>query len=103
MDSRCLSQVYIPYCLLLFYFNDILTVHIILEAQLMDNRFLSQVYGIPDHRMGEEVCASVILKSGAMVTEADIKAYSKGKVCFGPRLVFLFDSSTEVYSTVSYL
>jgi len=33
--------------------------------------------------MGEEVCASVIVKEGATaVTEADIKAYSKGKVCF---------------------
>ncbi|XP_015374865.1 PREDICTED: acyl-CoA synthetase family member 2, mitochondrial [Diuraphis noxia] len=30
--------------------------------------------------MGEEVCASVILKKGATVTEADIKAYSKGKI-----------------------
>ncbi|CAI6367180.1 unnamed protein product [Macrosiphum euphorbiae] len=39
-----------------------------------------QVYGIPDHRMGEEVCASVIVKEGATVTEADIKAYSKGKI-----------------------
>ncbi|KAL5241656.1 hypothetical protein ACI65C_009066 [Semiaphis heraclei] len=39
-----------------------------------------QVYGIPDRRMGEEVCASVILKKGATVTEADIKAYSKGKI-----------------------
>ena len=41
---------------------------------------LSQVYGIPDERMGEELCASVILKEGAKITEADIKAYSKGKV-----------------------
>ncbi|KAL4143266.1 hypothetical protein QTP88_005619 [Uroleucon formosanum] len=50
-----------------------------------------QVYGIPDHRMGEEVCASVILKSGAMVTEADIKAYSKGKISHFkiPKYIFI--------------
>lgn len=32
--------------------------------------------------MGEEVCASVIVTEGVTITEADIKAYSKGKVSF---------------------
>ncbi|XP_026809191.1 acyl-CoA synthetase family member 2, mitochondrial-like isoform X1 [Rhopalosiphum maidis] len=50
-----------------------------------------QVYGIPDERMGEEVCASVILKEGATVTEADIKAYSKGKIAHFkiPKYIFI--------------
>ncbi|XP_060865725.1 medium-chain acyl-CoA ligase ACSF2, mitochondrial-like [Metopolophium dirhodum] len=51
-----------------------------------------QVYGIPDHRMGEEVCASVIVKEGATaVTEADIKAYSKGKISHFkiPKYIFI--------------
>lgn len=41
-----------------------------------------QVYGVPDERMGEEVCASVIVKDSATFTEADIRVYSKGKVSF---------------------
>jgi len=44
--------------------------------------------------MGEEVCASVIVKEGATITEADIKAYSKGKVCFWVGACFLFDRTT---------
>ncbi|XP_050052910.1 medium-chain acyl-CoA ligase ACSF2, mitochondrial-like isoform X2 [Aphis gossypii] len=50
-----------------------------------------QVYGIPDQRMGEEVCASVIIKKGATVTEADIKAYSKGKISHFkiPKYIFI--------------
>ncbi|XP_060838688.1 medium-chain acyl-CoA ligase ACSF2, mitochondrial-like [Rhopalosiphum padi] len=50
-----------------------------------------QVYGVPDERMGEEVCASVILKKGATVTEADIKAYSKGKIAHFkiPKYIFI--------------
>ncbi|XP_015374859.1 PREDICTED: acyl-CoA synthetase family member 2, mitochondrial-like [Diuraphis noxia] len=50
-----------------------------------------QVYGIPDHRMGEEVCASVIVKEGVTITEADIKAYSKGKISHFkiPKYIFI--------------
>lgn len=38
------------------------------------------MYGVPDERMGEELCASVIIKEGSTLTEADIKSYCKGKV-----------------------
>ncbi|XP_027850755.2 medium-chain acyl-CoA ligase ACSF2, mitochondrial-like [Aphis gossypii] len=50
-----------------------------------------QVYGVPDQRMGEEVCASVIVKEGASVTEADIKAYCKGKIAHFkiPKYIFI--------------
>lgn len=41
-----------------------------------------QVYGVPDQRMGEEICASITLKEGSTVTESDIKTFSKGKVRF---------------------
>ncbi|XP_050428074.1 medium-chain acyl-CoA ligase ACSF2, mitochondrial-like [Adelges cooleyi] len=40
----------------------------------------AQVYGIPDDRMGEEICASIILKDGMTVKEEDIKLYAKGKI-----------------------
>lgn len=44
------------------------------------------VCGVPDERMGEEICAWVKLKdddgsSGAAVTEDDIKNFCKDKVC----------------------
>jgi len=45
--------------------------------------------------MGEEVCASIILKKGATVTEADIKAYSKGKIRVRAAARFLFDGTTD--------
>lgn len=47
-----------------------------------------QVYGIPDPRMGEEVCASVIVKEGEIFTEADVKAFCRGKVCNELRFIF---------------
>jgi fatty-acyl-CoA synthase len=40
------------------------------------------VYGVPDQRMGEEICASVIVKEGSAVTESELKAYCKGKVIY---------------------
>lgn len=30
--------------------------------------------------MGEEICASVVAQEGSTITEADIKAFCKGKV-----------------------
>ena len=41
-----------------------------------------QVIGIPSKRYGEEVCACVILRDGANVTEEDIKEYYKQRVAF---------------------
>lgn len=46
------------------------------------NAIYFKVYGVPDDRMGEEVCASVIVNEDSTVTEADIKLFSKGKVSF---------------------
>ena len=36
-----------------------------------------QVIGVPDGRLGEEVCAWVVLKEGAVVSEEDIVAYCR--------------------------
>ena len=40
--------------------------------------------GIPDSRMGEEVCACIRLNEGASITSEKIKEYCKGKVSSGP-------------------
>ncbi|MCG8316745.1 MAG: AMP-binding protein, partial [Pseudomonadales bacterium] len=39
-----------------------------------------QVFGIPDEKYGEQVCAWVQLKEGENLTEADIKTYCKDKI-----------------------
>ncbi|XP_058427508.1 medium-chain acyl-CoA ligase ACSF2, mitochondrial isoform X1 [Marmota monax] len=39
-----------------------------------------QVVGVKDHRMGEEICACIRLKSGETTTEEEIKAFCKGKI-----------------------
>ncbi|XP_025420128.1 acyl-CoA synthetase family member 2, mitochondrial [Sipha flava] len=50
-----------------------------------------QVYGVPDQRMGEEICASVIVKEGSAVTESELKAYCKGKIAHFkiPKYIFI--------------
>ncbi|XP_077537770.1 medium-chain acyl-CoA ligase ACSF2, mitochondrial-like isoform X1 [Haemaphysalis longicornis] len=40
----------------------------------------SLVIGVPDERMGEEVCAWVVLKEGANVTDDELKEYCKDKL-----------------------
>ncbi|KAM7308218.1 medium-chain acyl-CoA ligase ACSF2, mitochondrial [Ixodes scapularis] len=40
-----------------------------------------QVVGVPDSRLGEEVCAWIILKPGKSLSEEDVKGFCKGKVC----------------------
>ena len=39
-----------------------------------------QVFGVPDPKMGEEVCAWIQLRKGATVTEEDIRAFCKGQI-----------------------
>ena len=39
-----------------------------------------QVFGIPDQRMGEEVCAWIELEEGASLSEEEVKAYCKGQI-----------------------
>jgi len=39
-----------------------------------------QVFGVPDMRMGEEVCAWIQLEEGASLTEEEVKVYCKGQI-----------------------
>jgi fatty-acyl-CoA synthase len=39
-----------------------------------------QVIGVPDERYGEEVCAWVVLKSGAVLDEEELKEFCRGRI-----------------------
>ena len=39
-----------------------------------------QVFGIPDPKMGEEVCAWIQVKEGESITEDDIKSFCQGQI-----------------------
>ena len=39
-----------------------------------------QVFGVPDARYGEEVCAWIVLKPGAQCTEEDIRAFCRDQI-----------------------
>ncbi len=39
-----------------------------------------QVFGVPDTRYGEEVCAWIQLKDGVTATDEDVKAFCKGQI-----------------------
>lgn len=39
-----------------------------------------QVFGVPSERLGEEVCAWIVLQSGETATEGDIKAFCQGQI-----------------------
>ncbi|MCB9931569.1 MAG: AMP-binding protein [Alphaproteobacteria bacterium] len=39
-----------------------------------------QVFGVPDHRMGEEVAAWIVPKAGQSLTEEDVKAFCHGQI-----------------------
>ena len=39
-----------------------------------------QVFGVPDERYGEEVCAWIVLKPGAQASEDDIRAFCRGQI-----------------------
>jgi fatty-acyl-CoA synthase len=39
-----------------------------------------QVFGVPDPRMGEEICAWIGLRDGAKVTEEEIREYCRSRI-----------------------
>jgi fatty-acyl-CoA synthase len=39
-----------------------------------------QVFGVPDSRYGEEICAWIVLKPGAKVSEDAIRDYCRGRI-----------------------
>jgi fatty-acyl-CoA synthase len=38
------------------------------------------VVGVPDHRYGEEICACIRLREGAVVTPDEIREFCRGKI-----------------------
>jgi fatty-acyl-CoA synthase len=39
-----------------------------------------QVIGVPDDKFGEELCACILLRTGAQATEDDIRAFCRGQI-----------------------
>jgi fatty-acyl-CoA synthase len=39
-----------------------------------------QVFGVPDKRFGEELCAWIRIRDGASLTEEDVKAFCKDQI-----------------------
>ena len=42
--------------------------------------FRPQVFGVPDPKVGEEICVFLRLRDGASLTEQDVRDYCKDKV-----------------------
>jgi fatty-acyl-CoA synthase len=40
----------------------------------------AQVFGVPDAKLGEEICAWIVLKSGASATEDEIRDFCRGQI-----------------------
>jgi fatty-acyl-CoA synthase len=40
----------------------------------------AQVFGVPDHRLGEDICAFIVLKSGQSATAAEIQSFCRGQI-----------------------
>ena len=39
-----------------------------------------QVFGVPDNRYGEEICAWVVLKPGASLTDTELRDFCRGQI-----------------------
>jgi len=39
-----------------------------------------QIFGVPDHRLGEEICAFIVLKSGQSATAEEIRGFCQGQI-----------------------
>ncbi|KAM7308225.1 medium-chain acyl-CoA ligase ACSF2, mitochondrial [Ixodes scapularis] len=59
-----------------------------------------QVVGVPDSRLGEEICAWIILKPGKSLSEEDVKGFCKGKISYFkiPRYVLFAESFPKTVS-----
>jgi fatty-acyl-CoA synthase len=53
-----------------------------------------QVIGVPDEKYGEELCACIILRTGAQVSNEDIRAFCRGQIAHFkiPRYIKFVDS-----------
>jgi len=54
----------------------------------------AQVIGVPDARLGEELCAWIIVKSGATLSNDDVRAHCRGRIAHFkiPRYIRFVDS-----------
>src|SRR5207253_631646 len=62
-----------------------------------------QIVGLPDERLGEEVCAWIRIKPGARLTEDDVRCFCKGRIAHFkiPRyIVFVEEYPTTVTGTI---
>ncbi|KAJ9598580.1 hypothetical protein L9F63_010709, partial [Diploptera punctata] len=59
----------------------------------------AQVLGIPDARMGEEVCACIRLNKGSSITAENIKEYCKGKIAHFkiPRYIYFMSEFPKTH------
>ncbi len=40
----------------------------------------AQVFGVPDPKLGEEVCAWIVLKPGTSATEEEVREFCRGQI-----------------------
>jgi hypothetical protein len=89
----------------LVYFYQIARDHITKDSNLHIYRceylvcrndfiFSSQAFGIPDPKVGEEICVFLRLRKGATLTEQDVRNYCKDKV--SRRVLMLHIKSASV-------
>ncbi|KAH7947011.1 hypothetical protein HPB52_007408 [Rhipicephalus sanguineus] len=59
-----------------------------------------QVVGVPDERLGEEVCAWIKLKQGKSLTEDDVKKFCEGKISHfkTPKYILFVDTFPKTVS-----
>jgi acyl-CoA synthetase (AMP-forming)/AMP-acid ligase II len=53
-----------------------------MKTQIRDKNqmFSPQAFGVPDPKVGEEICVFLRLRDGATLTEEDVRNYCKDKV-----------------------
>lgn len=64
---------------------DVIDAHVFgvwkfINKKIIKNEFRMFGLKVPDERMGEEVCVWVKSKTGAKLTEEDLKSFCKGKI-----------------------
>jgi len=53
-----------------------------------DVMFCPQAFGVPDSKVGEEICVFLRLREGSTLTEQDVREYCRDKVGGQVRMVW---------------
>ncbi|XP_067144310.1 medium-chain acyl-CoA ligase ACSF2, mitochondrial-like isoform X2 [Centruroides vittatus] len=73
-----------------------------IENFLLSHPAISEIYvvGVPDSRLGEELCACIQLKQGHKLSEKDVKEFCKEKISYFkiPRYVLFFEDYPKTES-----